>query len=171
MSKSTKKPRVQKKTVLIVGEGEDEQAFLNYLKGQLLDRGAGLSIKIKNAKGKGAKHVIEWTVRQSAVAEYDKVAALFDTDQDWTPAVEKLAKKKGIVLLKSETCFEAMMLRLLGVTPDTNSKNLKAQFSPYVSGDATRSENYAAHFNPQKLEDRRHLEPTIDALLSLFKIQ
>ncbi|MGZ8190279.1 MAG: hypothetical protein ACXWTS_03515 [Methylococcaceae bacterium] len=170
MSKATK-PKAQKRTVLIVGEGADEQAFLNYLKGHKLGRGTGLSIKILNAKGKGAKRVIEWTIRQAAVAGYDQVAALFDTDTDWTPAVGKLAKKHKILLLKSEPCFEAMMLRLLGVIPDVNSKNLKAQFSPYVNGDATCSENYGLHFNPQQLAGKQHLEPTITTLLALFKAE
>jgi hypothetical protein len=170
MSKS-KKPRVQKRTLLIVGEGADEQAFLNYLKGQLVGRGGGFTVKILNAKGKGAKRVIEWTIRQAAVAGYDKVAALFDTDTDWSSAVEKLARKHKVLLLKSEPCFEAMMLRLLDITPDLDSKNLKSQFAPYVNYDATCSENYAAHFNPEKLADKRHLERVIDSLLDLFKPQ
>ncbi len=167
---NAKKSRVQKTTLLIVGEGADEQAFLNYLKGQLLTRGGGLTVKILNAKGKGAKHVIEWTVRQAAVAGYDKVAALFDTDTDWTPIVEKLAKKHKILLLKSEPCFEAMMLRLLGIAPDLDSKNLKSQFAPYTNYDASCSENYSYHFNPENLADKRNLEPTIDLLLDLFQL-
>jgi hypothetical protein len=57
-----KKAIVQKRTLLIVGEGSDEKAFLSYLKEQLVPRGAGLMVVIKNAKGKGAKHVIEWTI-------------------------------------------------------------------------------------------------------------
>jgi hypothetical protein len=134
-----KKFRVQKKTLLLVGEGYDDEAFLKYLKSILVLRNAGLEVKIKNAKGKGAKHVIEWTIKQAAIADYDKVAALFDTDTDWTPAVEKQAKKHKVLLLKSDPCFEAMMLRLLGITPDLNSKNLKAQFAPFVNGGATHS--------------------------------
>ena len=37
MSKS-RKPRVQKKTLLLVGEGYDEEAFLKYLKSELVAR-------------------------------------------------------------------------------------------------------------------------------------
>ena len=72
-------------------------------------------VTIKNAKGKGAKHVIDWTIRQAAIADYDKVAALFDTDTDWTQAVMQQATKYKVLLLKSDPCFEAMMLRLLGM--------------------------------------------------------
>jgi hypothetical protein len=43
-------PRIQKSTILIVGEGPDEKTILNYLKGELIGRSAGLSITAKNAK-------------------------------------------------------------------------------------------------------------------------
>jgi hypothetical protein len=162
------RPRIQNKTVLIVGEGADEKAFLDYLKSELNSRGDGLSITTKNAKGKGAQGVIDWTIRQASHAQYDTVAALFDTDQDWSTEVEAKAKKNKIKLLKSDPCFEAMMLRLLGITPHFNPKHLKSQFSPFVKDDATLKENYALNFNTQTLISRRHIEPTIDELLKLF---
>lgn len=165
------KPRIQKRTVLIVGEGADEKAFLDYLKGELIGRGAGLSVTTKNAKGKGAKGVIDWTIRQASHTQYDTVAALFDTDQDWSIAVEKRAKAHKIILLKSEPCFEVMMLRLIGEKPNYNPDNsnpLKSQFSRHVKGDATLKENYSHHFGMRTVIDRRHTEPTIDELLKLF---
>lgn len=163
------KSRTQKQTLLLVGEGYDEEAFLKYLKSQLVGRDAGLEVKIKNAKGKGAKHVIDWTIRQAKQADYDKVAALFDTDTDWTPAVQKQAKAKKIIVLTSDPCFEAMLLRLIGVTPEIDTKKLKKQFEPYVNGASTVPENYAVNFSPDILKNKRHLEKTIDELLQLLK--
>ncbi|OAH96649.1 hypothetical protein A1353_03190 [Methylomonas methanica] len=162
------KSRPQKQTLLLVGEGHDEEAFLKYLKSQLVGREVGLEVKIKNAKGKGAKHVVEWTIRQAKNADYDKVAVLLDTDKDWTPAVKKQAKSKKIIVLESEPCFEAMLLRLYGVTPERDSKKLKRQFEPYVNNVATNSVNYAEYFNPNALKSKRHLEKTIDELLILL---
>lgn len=162
------KSRAQKQTLLLVGEGHDEEAFLKYLKSQLVARESGLEVKIKNAKGKGAKHVIDWTIRQAKNADYDKVTALLDTDQDWTPAVKKQAKSKRILVLESEPCFEAMLLRLHGVTPEIDSKKLKKQFEPYVNGASGLPENYGARFHPDFLKSKRHLETTIDALLKLL---
>lgn len=162
------RPRIQNKTVLIVGEGADEKAFLDYLKSELNSRGDGLSITTKNAKGKGAQGVIDWTIRQASHARYDTVAALFDTDKNWSATVEKKAKEHDIIQLKSEPCFEAMMLRLLGVTPHFNPRYLKSQFSPFVKDDSTLKENYALNFNIPTLISRRHLEHTIDELLRLF---
>lgn len=144
--KKTTQIREQKETLLLVGEGSDELAFLNYLKSLLVPRGAGLVLTIKNAKGKGAKHVIEWTIRQSASTQYDKVAVLFDTDTDWSSIVEKQAKKHKIYLLKSEPCFEAMMLRILNITPELGSQKIKKQFAMFVNNDATESQNYSKYF-------------------------
>lgn len=163
------KSRAQKQTLLLVGEGYDEEAFLKYLKSQLVGREVGLEVKIKNAKGKGAKHVIDWTIRQAKQADYDRVAALLDTDTNWTPAVQKKAKVEKIIVLPSEPCFEAMLLRLIGVTPEIDTKKLKKQFEPYVNGVSTVPENYAVHFSPDKLKNKRDLEKTIDELLKLLK--
>gem|GEM_PF-2578925 len=41
------------RTLLIVGEGRHEEAFLNHLKQLYVPRGCGLSVTIKNARGKG----------------------------------------------------------------------------------------------------------------------
>jgi hypothetical protein len=161
--------RRQKQTLLLVGEGYDEEAFLKYLKSQLVGRDAGLEVKIKTARGKGAKHVIEWTIRQAKQAEYDVVAALLDTDTDWTPAVQKQARAKKIIVLTSDPCFEAMLLRLIGVTPEIDTKKLKKQFEPYVNGVSTIPEHYAHHFDTEFLKSKRSLEVTIDGLLKLFK--
>ncbi len=70
------------RTLLIVGEGRHEEAFLNHLKKLYVPRGCGLSVTIKNARGKGALHVVSWTARQIANADYDVVAVLLDTDVD-----------------------------------------------------------------------------------------
>ena len=156
------------RTLLIVGEGADEVAFLNHVKQLYVPRGCGLSVKIKNAQGKGAKHVIEWTGRQMAIADYDVVAALLDTDVDWSPAVEKLAKRKKIQVLASEPCFEALMLRVLEENPNSNAATLKKQFAPFVNSDATQSQNYALHFSAERLQAGRSYELTIDALLKLI---
>lgn len=118
------------RTLLIVGEGYHEEAFLNHVKQLYAPRGCGLSVTVKNAHGKGAKHVIDWTIRQIANTAYDSVAAMLDTDTDWTAAVERQAKAKKIRVLASEPCFDAVMLRLLGKNPVGDAKALKKYLAP-----------------------------------------
>lgn len=156
------------RTVLIVGEGYHEEAFLNYLKKLYVPRGCGLSVTVKNAHGKGALNVIDYATRQSANADYDKVAALLDTDTDWNAKAEKLAKIKRVQVLKSEPCFEAMMLRLLGKSTVGDAHALKKQFAPFVNNDPTQRDHFAQYFGPACLQEGRSKEPTIDALLKLF---
>jgi hypothetical protein len=156
------------RTLLIVGEGYDEVAFLNHLKQLYVPRGCGLAVTIKNARGKGALHVVNWTAGQMHNAKYDTVAALLDTDTDWDAKTDKLARTRKIQVLKSEPCFEAMMLRLIGRTPIGDAHTLKKQFAPYVSNDATLRDNYAQHFGQDCLQAGRDKESTVDELLKLL---
>jgi hypothetical protein len=156
------------RTLLIVGEGYDEVAFLNHLKQLYVPRGCGLSVTIKNARGKGALHVVNWTAGQAAIAKYDVVAALLDTDTDWDEKAAKLARTRKILVLKSEPCFEAMMLRLIGKAPTNGAHALKQQFAPYVNNDATLRDHYALYFGPDCLQAGRGKELTVDALLKLL---
>lgn len=157
------------RTLLIVGEGYTEEAFLSHVKQLFAPRGCGLQVTIKNARGKGAQHVIDWTIRQMANTAYDTVAAMLDTDADWSPTVAKKARMKKINVLASEPCFEALMLRLIGQVPTGDAKTLKKQFAPFVNDDATQRGNYAGLLSETCLIAGRHREPIIDALLRLFE--
>jgi hypothetical protein len=156
------------RTLLIVGEGRHEEAFLNHLKRLYVSRGCGLSVTIKNARGKGALHVIKWTTGQIANADYDAVAALLDTDTGWDAKTEKLARSKKIQVLKSEPCFEAMMLRLIGKPAIGDAHALKKQLAPFVNNDATQRDHYTQNFGHECLNAGRKIEPAIDALLKLL---
>ena len=156
-------------TLLIVGEGYDEVAFLNHLKQFPGVCGRGVEITIRNARGKGAAGVIDCAIKLKANAAYDQVAVLLDTDTDWTPSVSKLAKQKKIQVLTSDPCLEALLLRVLGKTP-VQAKDLKKQFDPYVRNDGTRREDYVEHFGLAVLQAARRTESTIDDLLKLLGI-
>ena len=156
------------KTLLIVGEGYDEQAFFKHLRPLLAPRGCGLTVTVKTAGGKSAKHIIEWTIRQTANVDYDNVAVMLDTDTDWSTEVAKLAKENGITVLTSEPCFEALLLRVIDTPANGDAASLKKTFAKYVNNDAMRSENYSEHFDKEKLIAARSKEPSIDYLLKLF---
>jgi len=157
-----------KETLLIVGEGYSEVAFLNHVKQLFSERVDGRQIKIKNAKGKGAKHVVDWTIRQTFNADYDRVAVVFDTDTTcWNSDVRKKAGNYSIELLTSESCFEAMLLRVLGKPDGGDAKTLKKRFDLYVNNDSTITENYEKFFPKKTLSDST--EKSIQELLKLIK--
>ena len=155
------------KTLLIVGEGYDEVAFLNHLKRIPGVCGRGVEITIKNARGKGAAGVVDCAIKLKANVAYDKVAALLDSDTDWTPAVAKKAKSHQVKVLTSDPCLEAMLLRVLGKTPGP-AKDLKKQFDPYVKNGGTDPADYAENFGLTVLLAARVKEATVDELLKLL---
>ena len=110
-----------------------------------------------------------WAGSQTANAAHDEVAAMLDTDTDWTPAVIKLAKTRKIRLLASDPCFDAVMLRLLGQPAAGDAKTLKKRLAPFLDNDPTRPQNYAEFFGKVCLEAGRGREPVMDALLNLFE--
>lgn len=81
----TRNPKLRQvaRTVLLVGEGDAEVQFMQHLKGLYVQRGSGIVVTIKNARGKGAAHVVDFAFRQSRNAAYDMKATLLDTDADW----------------------------------------------------------------------------------------
>ncbi len=159
-----------KETLLIVGEGYSEVAFLNYVKQLFSQRNDGRQIKIKNAQGKGAKHVIDWTIRQTFNAQYDVVAVVFDTDTTcWNTKIQKEAEKRSIHLLTSEPCFEAMLLRVLGKSDHGHARELKKRFLPFVNDDPTVMTHYEKYFTKKLLLETK--ESSIKKLLQLLMKQ
>lgn len=161
------KKRQARRTLLIVGEGYCEVAFLTHIRQFPGVRGLGVQITIKNAHGKGAAHVVETAARLMANFGFDQVAVLLDTDTDWNDDVARRADGKGIQVLASEPCFEAVMLRVLGEKPK-GQKNLKRQYFEHVGNDGTRTGDYQRHFQLEFLQAARQRETIIHMLLLLF---
>jgi hypothetical protein len=159
----------KRKTLLIVGEGYHDVAFLNHVKQFPGVCGHGVQISIKNARGKGALGVIDHAIKLSANIDYDQVAVLLDTDTDWSPAAQKLANDHKIQVLPSDPCIEALLLRAIGKIPGA-AKDLKKQFAPFVNNDPLQAKNYADHFGLATLQGARTGEKTIDQLLKLLGI-
>lgn len=160
--------RKAQQTLLIVGEGHDEVAFLKHVKSLFITRGCGLSVTIKNAQGKGAQHVVEHTIGQKKNAQYNHCAALFDTDTDWNDKVRVLAVDNDIVVLASAPCLEAMLLRVLSKSDKGSSKALKKRLRNELAGDADKEDSYAKCFTKPALKETK--EPCIVELMKLLRI-
>lgn len=155
------------RTLLIVAEGYHDEAFLRHVRGFNEVRGCGKVISIRNARGKGALGVINQTVRFCMNTSYDEVAVLFDTDTDWTSEAQRIAKDHNFVLLKSEPCFEALLLRTINVRP---KGDLKKQLAPFVNNNPMEPSHFGMHFGLAALQSARLEEPTINALLELLNL-
>ncbi|RDU97276.1 RloB domain-containing protein [Trinickia dinghuensis] len=161
--------REEYETLLLVGEGETEVAFLSHIKALYVERGCGLAVKVICARGKGAAHVVDVAIRQRLNAAYDTVAVLLDTDTDWGPAVAKRANEHRIQVLRSEPMFEAMMLRVHRQSAEGRADELKRRFAPLVNGDGLDPRNYSTNFGDDILQMARQRELTLDHLLRLLR--
>lgn len=79
-------------TLLVVGEGDSEEAFLRHIRQFPLCRRNGTKITIRNAHGKGAAHV---TIMQFVISKnfIMMLSLFFCTDTDWNNTVRKKADK------------------------------------------------------------------------------
>lgn len=168
MSKPSKARKVAR-TVLIVGEGDAEVCFLQYLKSLYLQRGSGVVVTIKNARGKGALHVVDFAIRQSRNAEYDVKVALLDADTDWNDKTRKLAKSGKVVVLPCVPCLEADLLRCHGVAVHgLTSAQLKSQFLKRFNQPAFAVDVYRKQFSSDVILGAQDRVENLATLLSLF---
>jgi hypothetical protein len=106
-----------RKTLLLVGEGLHDEAFLRHVKHLFAPRGCGLVVTVKNAHGKGALNVVNFAIRQRASADYDRCVVMTDTDTDYDDRVVALAAGRNIKIIASHPCIEALLLRVLKKKP------------------------------------------------------
>lgn len=157
-------------TVLLVGEGHAEVGFLRHLHGLLVTRRGGVAVTIKNARGKGAAHVVNFAIRQSRNAQYDRKLALLDTDTDWSPKVQALARRHGVDVVPCAPCLEALLLRLC-VQPVTgkSTAQLKRAFKQHAGCDASDERlDWTALWPVAALERLRADVTELDTLMRAF---
>ena len=169
MSSNSPNRRAVLRTVLIVGEGACEVAFLNHLKTLFVKRGCGVTVKISNANGKGSAHVVDFAIRQSQNTAYDVVAALLDTDDVWTDALKKHAENNKIKLVPSSPCLEGLLLEILDEFKMDSSQHLKEKMHPKLSGKKTEATSYATLFTVELLEERKTKVASLNTLIQLMQ--
>ncbi|EIO4085915.1 TPA: RloB domain-containing protein [Vibrio parahaemolyticus] len=159
--------RVVKRTLLIVGEGEAEKAFLLHLKSIY---GVGdPKVSIKSAGGKGPKNVITEAITSKDANGYDLAAVFLDTDLTWPASMVKKAKGKKITLIGSSPCLEGLLLDVIGTQRPTpnSSKECKRKLHGLLKGKETARETYEELFTKDVL-DKTNVEQ-IKTLIKLIQ--
>lgn len=159
-------------TLLVVGEGYAEEALLRHMRGHYTAKGQGCEVTIKNARGRGAQHVVVYAARLVDGADYDRVIALLDTDTCWTDKARQLARSKKIVVLPCDPCLEAWLLALAGhrVREGLDSKALKSQFEAIFGGEAHDSKVYERHFSKDILDAAMERDKMLAALIEAMRL-
>ncbi len=155
---------------MLVGEGDSEEYFLRHLKALYVQRGGGVAVTIKNARGKGAAHVVDMAIRHSKNPAYDTSAVLLDTDTDWNQTTRAMARKGHVVVLPAEPCLEALLLAMhRHSVQDRSTAQLKHDFAVQFGSAASQAEVFERHFTRGLMEEARTRLPVLHRLLVLLE--
>ena len=157
--------RAARHTILLVGEGTTDSAFLKHIKSLYISRGCGVSAKVHNARGKGPDHVVDQAIKQRQNAAYDRVVALLDADLEMSTAAHRRTKSKKIQIIRAEPCLEGLLLKILGEYVPATSADCKARVGDTLPARLTSPEDYQANFPKDLLDERCDDVPELGRLL------
>lgn len=158
-----------RKTMLVVGEGDTEVAFLKHLRTLYCANHEGVAATTSNAHGKGPENVIDHTAKQARNGGFDLKVALLDTDIPWTDQLKKLARRLKIEMVGSIPCIEGLYLSILGRNPPEQSLECKKAIKQQLGCDLTDWQNYGQHFPKELLEAARGRIAELDRLLGYLE--
>lgn len=154
-----RKPRQPNWTVLAIGEGETEKAFLQFLKGLYNKREDGISIKVNYAGGGDPECVIDHAIKMNP-KNYNRAFVLLDKDLPCRQTYLKKARTNKLELIWCVPCIEGLFLKILEPAFDASVKttaDCKRLFEgKYLSeNEKLDPEKYARIFSFELFESRR----------------
>ena len=153
---------------MLVGEGDAEVQLIQHLKRLYVERGSGIVVTIKNARGKGAGHVVDFAHRQSRNAAYDAKAALSDTDTDWNDKTRASARKAKVHVIPCQPCLEAVLLTTHHANIEGRTTAQLKQVFAARFGAAASDASVLRHFSREVLNEARFRIVVLDELLNLL---
>jgi hypothetical protein len=139
------KPARPQTTVIIIGEGETEGAFLCHLKSLYCFRGSGVQVKVDWTYGGSPRDIIREAMKLTLGAEYSRSILLMDTDLKWPDEDVQIANQKGLEIIGAKPCIEALMLKILDPTKNWESASTR---------------DCKKHFHDNYLEEDHKLDPS-----------
>ncbi|SPJ32409.1 RloB domain-containing protein [Kushneria phyllosphaerae] len=143
-------------TLLIVGEGADDQAFIKHMQKQLRSPQSSIKPKIEKQSGGSPGNIIDNAARKYAHQDFDQRFIVLDTDVLPSQQQRDKAQKHGFHLIFwSPTCLEGALLEVLGerVNDHETAQQLKARLHPRLAGQHTEKTAYAGLFPRPVLEE------------------
>lgn len=161
-----RKLRKTNKTVLIVVEGETEEAFVKHLKRLYYQRGMPLSVSIKNAHGYGPQGIIDKLKSVAQTADFERRLVVLDSDIPLSPAQGKWLRQQKIEIVLSTPAIEATLLTIHGKHAPAGTHACKGELEKQAPGDPTDERFYDKHFPLALLEPARSKVPALKALIA-----
>lgn len=163
-----RKPRpVNKTTLLVMGEGEHDKAFLSHMKGIYHERRSGSKITLDFSSGGSPHDIIKDTVKRSRHVDYDQKFILMDSDVPVKQPDIKAAYDSGISILYSKPlCLEGMLLSILAQRIPSTAQKCKSVLHPQLSNNPALPKSYDPLLAQPVLDETDHT--TIVKLRSLL---
>jgi len=139
------------RTLLIVGEGPSEAAFLKHMQSIYDSRENGQRITIHASNGKSPENIVNTAIRFRG--EFNKKVVLLDSDIALTSNVnQKINSNRIEIILSEPLCLEGMLLSMLKEAIPTNSPQCKKNLHPKLGGSSTKPGSYSALFTRKTLD-------------------
>lgn len=158
---------VARETLLLVGEGDDEKAFTGHACSIYVTRGCGVSVKLRNAYGRGPENILRAAIR--AEGSFDRRAVLLDTDVPWTAEVRATAARHKIHMIGSTPCLDGLILRALSERVPVGSKACKEALSRIWPRGISDARTLERSLTREVLEEARLRIPELNMLLRLLE--
>lgn len=146
--------KVKLATLIVVGEGPHDRAFLNHMKSLYDSRETGQKVTINSADGGSPGDIIDTVIRKNRHTNFDKRYILLDSDVPIIQQDRDKARRNKIELVESTPhCLEGMLLDILGEPVPANSNACKAAMHPKLAGEPTDPKAYSVLFTQQVLNE------------------
>lgn len=161
-----KKPSVRK-TLLIVGEGHSEKAFINHLKSHYCVR--EINVDVVNARGKGPEHILNYALSCQDYSPRNFVGVLLDTDLKWPSDLVKRTAEQGFQLIGTIPCIDGFLLDLLKEKKPNSSQKCKEKLQKILPGPSTDKDTYAVILSKTILDKARGENEVLDDIINLIQ--
>jgi len=148
--------QASKTTLLIVGEGPDDQAFIKHMNQQFQTDKSSVKPTIEKQSGGSPGNIITNASRKYGHLPFDRRYFVLDSDIPITQQEHDKARKHGYhIILWKPVCLEGALLDVLGEKVDEHevAESLKKRLHPQLSGPHTDSAAYKVLF-PKSLLTR-----------------
>lgn len=158
--------RKTNRTVLIVVEGETEEAFITHIRKLYYRREMRLSVRIRNAYGHGPQGIINKLKSVAKTEVFNQRIAVLDADIPLTAAEASWLRKEEVDSIVSVPAIEATLLAILGKPARDATEACKKELQRHAPGDPTEASYYERHFPHDKLEQARGKVPVLETLIT-----
>ena len=166
-----RKRRQANKTLLIFGEGMNEQIFLKHLK-KLYCCNTNVAITIRKGKGGNSSNIV---IDASRVpGEFNRRVVVLDNDKPKgeIEQARNIAKNKDIELIENTPCLEYLLLSILDSSKISDSSpECKNIFESKYINKKKRKEAYEYDniFTKELLEEKRVIIKILDDIIQIME--